>query len=320
MGTIPSNPHDAFFRHAFTRATDAASELRAVLPEKTVAAVDWDTLRVCKDTFVSPELRDRRSDVLFQARIDGHDGYLHVLVEHQSTVDDFMALRMLEYTINIWNHHLRTHPEATHLPVVIPLVIYASRTSTHWNAALNIADLLDTGPTPDAVADFLPHFHYQVDDLTTIDLPTLLQRPLTPIIGTMLVLQKEAPGHTCLDKTLALMLTPLGTMFEGPHGVNDLNAILTYIITVADTPIDQITQIIDLLGPEAQEATMTTGDMLRAEGRAEGRADTLLDQLTIKFGDLSETVRRTVREATLPDLETWSRRIITADTIDAIFG
>ena len=61
---------------------------------------------------------------------------------------------------------------------------------------------------------------------------------------------------------------------------------------------------------------MTTGDMLRAEGRA----DILLDQLTIKFGDLSETVRRTVREATLPDLETWSRRIITADTIDAIFG
>ncbi|MBY8857814.1 hypothetical protein K7711_15110 [Nocardia sp. CA2R105] len=109
-------------------------------------------------------------------------------------------------------------------------------------------------------------------------------------------------------------------MFEGPHGTNDLNAVVTYIMKVAETPLTQITPIIDKLGPEAQEAIVTTGDMLRAEGLAEGRAATLLDQLTIKFGDISESVRRTVREATLQDLETWSRRIITADTLDAIFA
>ncbi|MFF3569661.1 Rpn family recombination-promoting nuclease/putative transposase [Nocardia jiangxiensis] len=316
MGTIPSNPHDAFFRHVFTRPADAASELRAVLPEKIVAAVNWNTLTVCKDSFVSPELRDRRSDVLFQARIDGHDGYIHVLVEHQSRVDDFMALRMLEYTINIWNHHLQTHQEAKRLPVVIPLVIYASRTNTRWNAALDIADLLDTGPVPDAFADCLPHFRYQVDDLTTTDPPTLLRRPLTPMIGIMFVLQKEAPGSTTLDEVLSLILTPLTAMFEGPHGINDLNAVLKYIIKMADTPFTRMKPIIDRLGPAAQEATMTTGDMLRAEGRAA----TLLDQLTTKFGGTSESVRRTVREATLPDLETWSRRILTADTIDAVFS
>ncbi|WP_067672108.1 Rpn family recombination-promoting nuclease/putative transposase, partial [Nocardia miyunensis] len=273
MGTIPSNPHDAFFRHVFTRAAEAASELRAVLPKEVVAVVDWNTLRVCKDSFVSVELRDRRSDILFHARIDGHDGYIYVLVEHQSGVDDLMALRMLEYTINIWNHHLRTHPKSKRLPVVIPLVVYASRTNERWDAPLDIAALLDTGPDPDALGDSLPHFRYQVDDLTAVDLPTLLHRPLTPVIRTMLVLQKAAPGNPHLTDTLWTLLPTLATMFQGPHGNHDLHAVLTYIIKVADTPFTQIKPIIDLLGPAAQEATMTTGDMLRAEGRAAGRAE-----------------------------------------------
>ncbi|MBY8857815.1 Rpn family recombination-promoting nuclease/putative transposase [Nocardia sp. CA2R105] len=158
MGTIPSNPHDAFFRHVLTRPAEAASELRAVLPKQVVALIDWDSLQICKDSFVSPELRDRRSDVLLQARIDRHDGYIHFHVEHQSSVDELIALRMLEYTVNIWNHHLQTHPKAKRLPVVIPLVVYASRTRARWDAQLDIADLLDTGPTPEALSDFLPHF------------------------------------------------------------------------------------------------------------------------------------------------------------------
>ncbi|WP_067886385.1 DUF4351 domain-containing protein [Nocardia vaccinii] len=69
---------------------------------------------------------------------------------------------------------------------------------------------------------------------------------------------------------------------------------------------------------------MTTGDMLRlegiAEGRTEERATVVLELLTTKFGDISETVRHSVRNAPLADLTTWTTRILTAETIDAIFA
>lgn len=111
--------------------------------------------------------------------------------------------------------------------MVIPLVVYASRTRAHWHARLDIADLLDTGPALEALGDLLPHFRYQVDDLNSIDLPTLLRRPLTPMARTMFVLQKKAPGNTALDQFLSLILTTLIAMFEGPHGINDLEGKLS---------------------------------------------------------------------------------------------
>lgn len=68
---------------------------------------------------------------------------------------------------------------------------------------------------------------------------------------------------------------------------------------------------------------MTTADVLRAEGeargRAAGRADTLLEQLDIKFSDLPTDIEQKVRTAPTSQLEIWTRRILTANTIDDIF-
>lgn len=57
-----------------------------------------------------------------------------------------------------------------------------------------------------------------------------------------------------------------------------------------------------------------------AEGEARGRAATLLELLDIKFGQVPADVEQRVRTATTSELETWTRRIITADTLDDIFA
>ncbi|MFF3569662.1 hypothetical protein [Nocardia jiangxiensis] len=62
---------------------------------------------------------------------------------------------------------------------------------------------------------------------------------------------------------------------------------------------------------------MTTEDALRAAGQTEAL---LVFLLTIKFGDLDQSVFRIIREATIPDLENWCRRTLTAVTIDGVFA
>jgi hypothetical protein len=63
---------------------------------------------------------------------------------------------------------------------------------------------------------------------------------------------------------------------------------------------------------------VTTAEMLRAEGRVEGRAETLIQQLTIKFGPLPQAVLETVHTASTDQLQAWAASILTAETLDQV--
>lgn len=87
-----------------------------------------------------------------------------------------------------------------------------------------------------------------------------------------------------------------------------------------DLPAEQLRCSFEQLGEKAKEALMTTADTLRAEGRAEGRADILLRQITLKYGRVLDAVQARITTATLPELETWAERVLTASTLDEVFG
>ena len=96
-------PHDALFRHVFSRTENAAGELRAVLPAALSARIDWASLRLVDGRFVDPELADRLTDLLFAANIAGREAFVYLLLEHQSTIDLLMPLRLLRYLLRIWD-------------------------------------------------------------------------------------------------------------------------------------------------------------------------------------------------------------------------
>ncbi|QLY29235.1 Rpn family recombination-promoting nuclease/putative transposase [Nocardia huaxiensis] len=100
MAEQPKNPHDAYFRHVMSEATAAAGEMRTVLPEAAAAHLDWDGLELQSCSFVPQELRSRYTDVLFWTRWDDRDAFVFMLIEHQSSADELMAFRMLEYMID----------------------------------------------------------------------------------------------------------------------------------------------------------------------------------------------------------------------------
>jgi predicted transposase/invertase (TIGR01784 family) len=104
------NPHDALVRRVFSRTENAVGELRAVLPEALSARIDWASLRLVDGRFVDPELADRSTDLLFTADIAGYEAFVYLLLEHQSTVDGLMPLRLLRYLLRIWDRWLADHP------------------------------------------------------------------------------------------------------------------------------------------------------------------------------------------------------------------
>ena len=58
----------------------------------------------------------------------------------------------------------------------------------------------------------------------------------------------------------------------------------------------------------------------RLEGKLEGKQSALLGQLTTKFGDLPSVVQTRIATAAEIDLDLWLKRLLSADTLEAVFS
>jgi predicted transposase/invertase (TIGR01784 family) len=309
------SPHDAVFRRVLGEPVNAASQLRAVLPAALVGRLDLDRLTPLSGSFVDAALRWRHSDLLFTAPLGGHDAFVYVLIEHQSVEDPLMPFRMLRYLVRIWDRYLREHPGATRLPAVIPLVVHHNRRP--WTGPTDVLDLfdLDRGTT-DAAREYLPRFRFLLDDLARLDEQALRARPLTPPARMTLLLLKIAAGNPRLADDLRKWANDLREILQRSGGIEDFVALVTYIETVGEAPTDELHNLFAQLGPEAKEAYVTTAEMLRAEGQAKA----LMQLLTLKFGPLPQPVLDDIHAASTNQLETWTARVLTADTLDEVLG
>lgn len=321
MAEQPSNPHDAFTRLILGRTTNAASELRSVLPEHLVQQVNWTTLKLLPGSFVSPQLRSRYTDLPFSVELNGEQVVIYFLIEHQSSNDHLMALRLTEYMVNIWTQYVDRHPNTKSVPIVIPVVLHTSPRGYRWTAPTDLSQLFAlSAPLRDSLGELVPRMRYVLDDIARTDLAELQKRPLTPAVRVMLFLQQNASGRRDLGVTMLPLVSDLSAMAKAPGGDRDLQAVVTYIMTVGETAPADFDPLIKLLDPHAKEVIVTTGEMLRAEGKAEGEADLLIRQLGRKFGDVPESIIRRVRAAGPDDLHRWADQILTASTFEETFS
>ena len=80
---------------------------------------------------------------------------------------------------------------------------------------------------------------------------------------------------------------------DQPSGGEAFIAILTNIELVSEAPASEPRDLAVSLGPDAENAYVTTAEMLRTEGRTEA----LVQVLTVKFGPLPDSVSQMVRAA-----------------------
>jgi predicted transposase YdaD len=321
------------FRRVLGEPANAASQLRAVLPAALVDRLDLDRLTRISGSFVDATLRWRHSDLLFTVPLAGGEAFVYVLVEHQSGEDPLMPFRMLRYVVRIWDRYLAEHPEATRLPAVIPLVVHHNRRP--WTSPTQLLDLLDLdAAATDAAREYLPRFRFLLDDLARLDEQALRARPLTPPVRITLLLLKIAAGNPRLADDLWRWADDLRAILDRPGGIEEFVALLRYIEIVGEAPTDELHDLVAQLGPEAEEAYVTTAEMLRAEGEARGRAEgeargraegeargraeALVQLMTLKFGPLPQSALDAVHAAPTDQLETWTARVLTADALDEV--
>ena len=334
-----SGPHDLFARYTFGHPERAAAELRAVLPAHVVSEVDWTSLRREPVSVVGPELRETESDLLFTARLrTGQPLLLYVLLEHQSSVDPWMALRMLRYVVRQVERWRQEHPRSTRLPVIIPLVMYHGPDGA-WLAPRRVEDLFDLpGGQREQWQALVPHFEYLLDDLTAEREEALRARPGPPLARlAWLVLRYGRTGE------LALKLPDWVALFAqvqaAPEGAEHLVVVIRYLLWVGkDAAVHAAARQVlhsvldaqraeELMGTWAEEMLEKGRVRGRQEGREEGREAGLqhglsvgiLRILTARGVPVDEAARQRILTCTdMATLDRWFDRALNATTLSDV--
>ena len=178
------------------RQREHLQALLEMVASELVDSLDFGRVEQVNRSFISDELRTQESDMVFrvpfQSPTETYDEVIvYLLIEHQSTVDPAMALRLLSYMTQIWMEERRQWIEAEHpkaewrLTPIVPIVFYTGTGA--WNSPLSLTVLMDI---PEVFKRFIPTF-----DTLLLDVKATAPDELTQIghpLGWLLtVLQQE---------------------------------------------------------------------------------------------------------------------------------
>ncbi|EPX61231.1 hypothetical protein D187_001014 [Cystobacter fuscus DSM 2262] len=315
-------PHDLFVRYTFGSPERAAAELHAVLPAHVVSAVDWSSLRQEPGSVVDPELRETESDLLFTARLrTGESVLLYVLLEHQSSVDRWMALRMLRYVVRQVERWRQEHPESTRLPVIIPLVMYHG-TAGAWTAPRRVEDLFEL---PEAERELwrglVPRFEYLLDDLTAEREEALLARTGPPLVRLAWLTLRYGRTEELAER-MPDWVALFAEVHATPEGAEHLGVVVRYLLYIGDKAAREAARrVVDSVmdAQRAEELMRSYGEELIEQGVAKGRAEYVLRVLAARGVHVGDEARQRILTCMdMATLDRWFDRALNASTLSEV--
>lgn len=155
--------HDGGYKLLFSHARMVEDLIRGFVREDWVAELDFSSLEKLPTSFVTRKGERRESDVVWRLRWGkGPWLYVYILLELQSRVDRFMAVRMLTYVGLLYQDLIQRKLLGAEgrLPPVLPVVLYNG--DAPWRAARDVVSLVEDGPA--GLERYRPRLEYFLVD------------------------------------------------------------------------------------------------------------------------------------------------------------
>ena len=147
--------HDAGYKKLFSNKTIFRELIQTFVRENWVKDLDFEQCEALDKSFVADHYKETESDLIYKVKFRGHDAYLFVLLEFQSSVDRFMAVRVLSYVTSFYLDYARDNKHVRKLPPVFPIVLYNG--DRRWTAPTTLSALLEK---PALLGKYAPRFQY----------------------------------------------------------------------------------------------------------------------------------------------------------------
>jgi len=200
-----ANEHDRRYRKLFSNPRIMEELLVSFVDESWVKEIDFSKAERMDRSFVTERFTEREADLIWKLRFQGEEVYLYLLIEFQSSVDRFMALRVLRYLSEFYQFLVESHavPEDRRLPPVFPLVLYNG--DARWTASEQLADLID----PRIGTTFMPSFRYF--KLAENEIPRSTLERLNNLVAALFMVETMEPEE------LAEKVADIVGMLETEH-------------------------------------------------------------------------------------------------------
>lgn len=266
-------PHDRLFKDILNDKEEFCDFINRFVHSKDQNKLLPENIEKATTSFITPIFKNKESDILYK-EINEEKYYL---VEHQSTIDDSMAFRMLNYCVNILNDITEKHKLKNRdykIPKIIPIVLYTGERV--WNSSTRLTDkqenLNDEGT--------LIELEYKLIDINNIEEKTLLKANTSLTYGLLIeknrgkdklvnILNKIA--NNCDNKTKEIkMKRIIKYILEPILGEEETENMLKKFNKIGG---DEVMTAIDYLLRDIEEEKKHARMIGLAEGRAEGRAE-----------------------------------------------
>jgi predicted transposase/invertase (TIGR01784 family) len=96
--------YDSSYKKLFSNREIIIDLLTGFVKEDWVNNLNFDSLELVNSSFVSDNLKQRHSDIIWRVRQHNDWLYIYLLIEFQSTIDYFMSVRIMTYIGLLYQH------------------------------------------------------------------------------------------------------------------------------------------------------------------------------------------------------------------------
>lgn len=255
-----STPHDAVFKTFLRHPETARDFLQIHLPASLRELCDLQTLKLESDSFIEENLRAYYSDVLWSVNTTEGNGYIYVVIEHQSTPDAHMAFRLMRYAVAAMQKHL----DAGHqqLPLVVPMLFYHGATTPYpWSL-----NWLDCFADPQLASE-LYISPFPLVDVTVIPDDEIVRHRRVALLE---LIQKHIRQRDLMG--IVEQLTTI--LLSGDANDRQLKTLFNYLLQTGNARrfgrfIHEVAQRV----PQHRERLMTIAERLQEVGRRKGKRE-----------------------------------------------
>lgn len=261
-----NNPHDRLIRETFQDKKEAATFFKNTLSIEVVKLLDLENLELSESSFVSEELKQEQTDLLFQIPLrSGNKSNVYLLFEHKSYLENTIYIQLLGYMTEIYRNQQRNGEK---LSVVIPFVFYHGE--KEWKLGNQFLDqFVLTSQETGILKDFIPDFKIDLFDLKKVELKEKLESITFQV--TLGIVQRIREGDLDFISHLPGLFSLLLEIEEESKRVAILRKLLLYIYWVRDLKPSEFKVIFQRSKLEKyEELTVTTAEKLISEGVKQG--------------------------------------------------
>jgi len=316
--------HDKGYKRLFSNKLIFQQLITTFVTEDWVKECDFEQCQKIDKSFISEHYKETESDIIYQVKFKNKNAYIYLLLEFQSSVSWYMALRMLNYVSNFYMDYIEAHKSVRKLPPLFPLVLYNG--DDKWTAATDFRDLLEK---PDLLKHYAPQLHYFKIAENEYSTESLLE--ISNLVSTLFLTERS--------NDIALIKSQLLALFKSKEDKQAISILLNWFVQLAlrgKKSLNDYQELEHIYQSEEEAKTMleTTlnqyGKTFFVEGKEEGiqkgirkgiqkgKVETLILLLEERFGCLSLKQKEMICQFNEGDFTQAFKKLFSVKSVDEI--